>query len=288
MVTKDHRQISLRRQCELLNFSRSKVFYQGAQESEENLNYMRLMDQMYLDQPTYGYRRMTAVLRRMGHKVNDKRIHRLMKLMGLEAIYPKPRTGIPFAGHKKYPYLLRNRKPSGPNQVWSMDITYIPMKLGFMYLMAVMDWWSRLVISWDLSNTMEAELCAKTADMGLRSSPQAPLIFNVDQGSQFTSCVFVETVESHAVAVSMDGRGRALDNVFIERLWRSLKYEDIYIRDYEDPFCLRAGVERWFKHYNRNRPHQALGYATPWEYHFGPDKFGAKIPKWSSDKELKT
>jgi len=154
MVVKGHRQISLRRQCELLNISRSKVFYQGAQESEENLHYMRLIDEIYMDQPVYGYRRMTAVLQRMGFQVNEKRIQRLMRLMGLEAVYPKPRTSIPMPGHKKYPYLLRNRKPTGPNQVWSMDITYVPMKMGFMYLMAVMDWWSRLVITWELSNTM--------------------------------------------------------------------------------------------------------------------------------------
>ncbi len=288
MVVNDHPQISLRRQCELLNISRSKVFYQGAQESEENLRYMRLIDQIYMDRPVYGYRRMTAVLERMGHKVNEKRIHRLMKLMGLEAIYPKPRTSIPMAGHRKYPYLLRNRKPTGPNQVWSMDITYIPMKIGFMYLMAVMDWWSRLVISWELSNTMEAELCAKTAEESLRSAKQKPLIFNVDQGSQFTSNVFVDTIESYAVAVSMDGRGRALDNVFIERLWRSLKYEEIYINDYEDAFCLRDGIDRWFEHYNGDRPHQALGNATPKEFHYKAKKFGATLPPWSQEIGVKT
>lgn len=283
MVHKGHRQISLRRQCELLQISRSKVFVQGAQEPAENLRYMRLIDQIYLDQPVYGYRRMTAILRRLGHPVNEKRVHRLMKLMNLEAVYPKPKTSIPMAGHRKYPYLLRHRKPSGPNQVWSMDITYIPMKLGFMYLMAIMDWWSRMVIAWDLSNTMEAELCAKTADMGLRSSTHKPLIFNVDQGSQFTSNVFIDTVESYAVAVSMDGRGRALDNVFIERLWRSLKYEDIYLQDYEDGLRLRQGVDRWFRHYNGHRPHQALGYATPKEYHFKPEQFGATTPAWGNE-----
>ena len=287
MVVKGHRQISLRRQCELLNISRSKVFYQGAQESEENLHYMRLIDEIYMDQPVYGYRRMTAVLQRMGFQVNEKRIQRLMRLMGLEAVYPKPRTSIPMPGHKKYPYLLRNRKPTGPNQVWSMDITYVPMKMGFMYLMAVMDWWSRLVITWELSNTMEAEICAKTAGVGLSASKHTPLIFNVDQGSQFTSNVFIDTIESYAVKVSMDGRGRALDNVFIERLWRSIKYEDIYLRGYEDGLCLHQGLERWFDHYNNHRPHQALDYATPWDWHFTAQKYGATIPTWIDDEELK-
>jgi len=288
MVSKGHRQISLRRQCELLDVSRNRVSDQGAQESDENLQYMRLIDQIYMDHPVYGYRRMTAVLERMGHQVNVKRVHRLMKLMGLEAIYPKPGISVPMAGHRKYPYLLRNRKPTGPNQVWSMDITYIPMQMEFMYLMAVMDWWSRLVITWELSNTMEAELCAKTADVSLGTSKHTPLIFNVDQGSQFTSNVFVDTIESYAVAVSMDGRGRALDNVFIERLWRSLKYEEIYLRDYEDARCLRKGLERWFDHYNKQRPHQALNYATPWELHSTPVKFGATMPAWIGDLKLKT
>lgn len=286
MVQRGHRQISLRRQCQLIWVNRSKLDYEGAQESAQNLDLMKRIDQIYLDQPVYGYRRMTQVLRRQSIPVNAKRVRRLMRLMGLEAVYPKARTSLPAPGHKKYPYLLKGRRPSAPNQIWCMDITYVPMRLGFMYLMAIMDWWSRYVIVWDVSNTMEAESCAATLQRGLEASGSRPHIFNTDQGSQFTSEDFTGLLEAAGVQVSMDGRGRALDNVFIERLWRSVKYEDIYLREYGRGDELQAGLLKWFDHYNQDRPHQALGYATPWEYHHQSERYGASPASWWQDGRL--
>ena len=266
--------------------SRSKVYQEPARESAENLDLMKRIDRLYLKEPTFGYRRVTAMLRRQGLRINEKRVYRLMGVMGLEAIYPKPRTSVPAPGHRVFPYLLRHRRPHGPNQVWSMDITYIPMKLGFMYLMAVMDWWSRYVLAWDVSNTMEAELCVQTVEAALRHAKASPYVFNTDQGSQFTSELFTGHLASESVLISMDGRGRALDNVFIERLWRSVKYENIYLQDYETGQALTTGLDEWFTRYNSVRPHQSLGYATPWEYHYQGENHGAQPAPWWSEGGL--
>ena len=280
MVESDHRPMSVRRQCTLLGVHRSSFYYQGIPESQENLKLMKRIDQLYLEDPVYGYRRMTVMLRREGHQINHKRVSRLMGLMGLEAIYPRPRTSTPGKNHKVYPYLLRKRRAEGPNQVWSMDITYIPMKHGFMYLMAIIDWWSRYVISWQLANTMEAGLCVETLRKGIRKIGNKPHIFNTDQGTQFTSDRFTKVLKKREILISMDGRGRALDNVYIERLWRSLKYEDIYLREYADTMALEVGIRAWFQKYNRKRPHQSLKNATPWEYHYQSEEHGAQEASW--------
>jgi putative transposase len=275
---------SLRAQCRLLSVSRSGYYSPACPESPENLRRMRRIDELHLRHPVYGSPRLTAELRREGWAVNPKRVVRLMGVMGLEAIYPKSSTGEPEPGHKIYPYLLRGKALTGPDQVWSADITYIPMRLGFMYLVAVMDWWSRSVLAWRLSNTMEAAFCVAAWEAALvraqRLGHPAPAGANSDQGSQFTSAEYLEAVEAAAGRVSMDGRGRCLDNVFIERLWRSLKYEDIYLRDYENGPTLIAGVGKWFRHYNDCRPHQALHYSTPGELYRSPESYGAKPAAW--------
>ena len=227
---------------------------------------MRLIDEQYTRTPFYGRLRMTAYLRRLGETVNHKRVRRLMKVMGLSAVYPKPRTSVQAQDHKVYPYLLRGVSVTHPNQVWSSDITYIPMRQGFMYLTAVLDWHSRYVISRQVSNTMDAEFCLWA--LGRALSTGCPDIFNTDQGAQFTAQRFTSAVEEAGSRMSMDGRGRALDNVFVERLWRSVKYEDIYLRDYETGYDLLEGLERYFDFYNNERPHQSLGYRTPAAVHF--------------------
>ncbi len=267
MIDAQHHLFSIRRQCELLGLNRATYYYVPAQESDYNLQLMRLIDEQYLKTPFYGYPRMTAHLRRQGHQVNPKRIRRLMRKMGLQAIYPQRRTTIAAPGHKIYPYLLRNLEISHPNQVWSSDITYIPMRRGFMYLVAVIDWYSRYVLAWQLSNTLEGHFCLEALAQALIHG--RPQIFNTDQGSQFTAQAFTDRLEKEGIRVSMDGRGRALDNVFIERLWRSLKYEDIYLRDYATVPQLEAGLDRYFVFYNHERPHQSLGYDVPVNIHFG-------------------
>lgn len=224
---------------------------------------MRLLDEQYLKTPFYGSRRMTEALRGRGYIVNRKRVRRLMRLMGLEAIYPKPRTSDPAPGHKKYPYLLGGITIDRPGQVSAADITYIPMARGFLYLVAVIDWHSRFILSWRLSNTMEASFCAEA--LGDSFAYGLPEIFNTDQGSQFTSEDFLSILENSPVKISMDGRGRWIDNVFVERLWRSLKYEEVYLRAYDSTAEARAGIAAWIEFYNFERPHQALGYRTPWE-----------------------
>jgi putative transposase len=274
--------ISIRRQCELIGLNRASLYYQPASETEFNLKLMRLIDRQYLKTPYYGYPKMTAHLRREGYTVNPKRIRRLMRKMGLMAIYPKPRTTISAPENKVYPYLLRGLAITRPNQVWSTDITYIPMQKGFMYLVAVMDWWSRYVLGWRLSNTLEAAFCVDAWEAALRAGRQAPLVSNTDQGSQFTSPMFIDAVESAGVEVSMDGRGRWIDNRFIERLWRSAKYEDIYLQDYGDGLAAGRGLGRWFDGYNQERPHQALGYATPAEVYHDPGAHGAQPASWQA------
>jgi putative transposase len=266
MIELNHPRLSVRRQCELMGLSRSSVYYQPACETAENLHLMRRMDEQYLKTPFYGSRRMTVWLNRQGCAVNRKRVQRLMRLMGLEAIYPRPRTSIVNPSHKIYPYLLRDLAIIHPHQVWSTDITYIPMPQGFMYLVAILDWYSRYVLSWRLSNTLEGSFCLEALEEALALGK--PRIFNSDQGVQFTSLEFTGRLETAGIAISMDGRGRALDNVFVERLWRSVKYEDVYIKDYGSVAELEIGLTEYFQLYNHHRPHQSLNYQTPAWVHF--------------------
>jgi putative transposase len=253
--------LSVRRQCELLGLSRSSLYYEPARETGEDLRLMRRIDEQYTACPFYGSRRMTAWLIEQGEEVNRKRVQRLMRVMGLEAVYPKPRLSVAGRGHKIYPYLLRGVKIERPDQVWSTDITYVAMTSGFMYLAAVIDWFSRYVIAWKLSNTLDGSFCLEMLDEALKGG--RPEVFNTDQGVQFTAAAFTGRLESAGVAVSMDGRGRALDNVFVERLWRSVKYEDIYLRGYEAVPELYQGLGRYFIFYNNERLHQSLDYRTP-------------------------
>ena len=258
--------MSISRQCALLQVPRSSVYYTpNTSEFPENLALMRLIDEQYLKTPFYGSPRMTWWLNQQGYCVNPKRVARLMRVMGLQATLPGPHTSKPHPEHVKYPYLLRGMEIGAPCEVWSADITYIPMQRGFMFLMAVMDWFSRYVIAWDVSNSMESGFCVATLKRALKKA--RPNIFNTDQGSQFTSDGFTGTLTKAGVRISMDGCGRALDNVFIERLWRSVKYEDIYLRDYVDGHALHAGLTRYFRFYNHQRPHSALGNNTPASYH---------------------
>jgi putative transposase len=272
-------ELSLERQCELLDISRSGYYYEPVAASAENLALMRRLDELHLARPVYGSRRLTALLQREGQGVNRKRVVRLLRLMGVEAVYPKRSLSTPAPGHRIYPYLLNGLEISGPDQVWCSDITYVPMAYGFMYLVAVMDWWSRYVVGWELSNSLDSEFCIRawTAAVG-RGRP--PLIANTDQGSQFTSEAYLEAVEAVGVDVSMDGRGRWIDNRFIERLWRSVKQEDIYPQDYADGLTAHRGLARWFEDYNTQRPHQALDYATPGEWYHAPESYGAKPAAW--------
>ena len=263
----DHPQLSICRQCELLGLARASFYYEPATETEENLRLMRLIDEQYTAQPVYGSRRMTVWLQGQGHAVNRKRVQRLMRRMGLEAIYPKPKLSAPGQGHKVYPYLLRGVTIGRVDQVWSTDITYVPLAHGFMYLAAVIDWYSRYVIAWRLSNTLEGAFCLELLDEALARG--RPEVFNTDQGVQFTAEAFTARLVAAGVAVSMDGKGRCLDNVFVERLWRTVKYEDIYLRGYETVPQLRQGLGRYFPFYNDERPHQALDYRTPAEVYRG-------------------
>ena len=255
--------MSIAHQCELLNLNRSTYYLPPAVESAENLRLMRKIDEQYLKTPFYGSRRMTAVLERAGESVNRKRIQRLMRMMGLEGLFPGRRTTVAVPGAKVYPYLLRDRTLSRIDEVWSSDITYVPMKHGFMYLTAVIDWYSRYVLSWRLSNTLDSGFCLEALDEAL--SRGRPEIFNTDQGSQFTSREYTSRLEEAGVAVSRDGRGRALDNVFVERLWRSVKYEDIYIKSYDKVSELAMGLTAYFQFYDEDRLHQSLDYQTPGE-----------------------
>jgi putative transposase len=237
------------------------LYYEPAEESAENLRLMRLLDEQYTACPFYGSRRLTAWLMQQGEAVNRKRVQRLLRLMGLEAIYPKPRLSVPGRGHRIYPYLLRGVRIERPNQVWSTDITYVRLPSGFMYLAAVIDWYSRYVLAWRLSNTLDGSFCLEMLDEVL--SRGRPEVFNTDQGVQFTAAAFTDRLQSAGVAVSMDGRGRCLDNVFVERLWRTVKYENIYLQGYETVPELEQGLGRYFWFYNEERLHQALDYRTP-------------------------
>jgi len=253
--------LSLSRQCQLLGLSRAALYYRPVAVSDYELELMALIDRQYLRTPFYGSRRMTAWLQTQGHLVNRKRVQRLMGLMGLEAIYQRPHTSRPAAEHRTYPYLLRGLVIERVNQVWAADITYIPMARGFLYLVAVMDWASRYVLAWRLSNLLDASFCIEALEEAL--SRGRPEIFNTDQGSQFTDEDFTGVLCTHGVAISMDGRGRFSDNIFVERLWRSLKYEEVYLKAYQDVAEARHGIASYFNFYNHERLHQALGYRAP-------------------------
>jgi putative transposase len=271
MIEPHHVQLSIRRQCELVDLHRSTLYYQPAGESAFNLHLMRLIDEQYLKTPFYGWPRMTAHLHRQGYQVNHKRVQRLMQKMGLQAIYPQRQTSIAAQGHRVYPYLLRNQTITRPNQVWSADITYIRMLRGFMYLVATIDWYSRYVLAWQLSNTLDGLFCLDALDLALAQGK--PDIFNTDQGAQFTATGFTSRLEAAGVRISMDGRGRALDNVFVERLWRSVKYEHVYLYEYASVPELEKGLEQYFTFYNHERPHQSLSYQTPAEVHHASETY---------------
>jgi len=266
LIEAAHPQISIARQCDLVGLPRSTYYYHTQGESAENLTLMRLLDQQYTDTPYYGIRRMTAWLRSQGYAVNHKRVARLLHTMGLETIYPKPRLSQPHPAHRVYPYLLRGVPITRVNQVWSTDITYIRLHGGFIYLVAVMDWFSRYVLSWAVSITMDVSFCLEALDQALEVA--RPDIFNTDQGAQFTSHDFTERLAAAGILISMDGRGRALDNVFVERLWRTVKYEEVYLKDYETPREAMQGLATFFVRYNEWRQHQALDYRTPAAIYF--------------------
>jgi len=262
LVDRDHRVPSIRKQCQLLGLSRSGVYREPSPANENDLALMRRIDELFTAWPFLGSRRMAAMLRAEGWPVNRKRMQRLMRRMGIAALGPKPRTTKPAPGHRVFPYLLRNLAIDRPNQVWAADITYVPIGRGFLYLVAVIDWASRAVLAWRLSNTMDVSFCVSALEEALARFGK-PEIFNTDQGSQFTSAAFTGTLTAAGIRISMDGRGRWMDNVFIERLWRSLKYEDIYLKGYADGREARIGIGLWMTFYNSCRPHQALASRTP-------------------------
>jgi putative transposase len=276
MIEPGHPELSVVRQCDLVSISRSGFYYQPTRETPLNLTLMRLIDVQFLETPWYGSRQMARHLRREGYTVGRKRVRRLMAKMGLEPIYQRPRTTVPHPGHQVYPYLLREMVIDRPNQVWCADITYIPMRRGFLYLVAVMDWSTRKVLSWRVSNTMDVEFCIEALEEALARF-RRPDIFNTDQGSQFTSPRFTGVLREAGVRISMDGRGRWMDNVFIERLWRSLKYECIYLHAFETGSELRAGLTSWIGYYNARRPHSTLAGRTPDEVYeeTGTEKLAA-------------
>ncbi len=263
MVEPEHPKLSLSRQCALLGISRSSVYYRARRVDESDLKLMGLIDRQYLQTPFYGSRKITVWLRALGYRVNRKRVQRLMKLMGITAVYRRPNTSKPAPGHKVYPYLLRGVTVSRVNQAWGADITYIPMAHGFLYLVAIIDWYSRCVLAWRLSNTLDVHFCLDALEEAL--SKGTPEIFNTDQGSQFTSEAFTGMLLQRGIQVSMDGKGRCRDNIFVERLWRSVKYEEVYLKAYQNVPEARAGIGAYMGFYNEERPHQALGYRTPRE-----------------------
>lgn len=261
-IEKDHPRLSLRRQCRLLSLSRSTLYYAPVGESAANLELMALIDRQFLETPWYGSRQMARWLQRQGHAVGRHRVRRLMRKMGLTPIYQPPKTSQPHPEHKVHPYLLKDMTIDRPNQVWCADITYIPMRRGFLYLVAIMDWATRKVLAWRLSNTMEADFCVEALEEAMARYGR-PEIFNTDQGSQFTSLDFTGALKDAEVKISMDGRGRWIDNRFIERLWRSLKYECVYLHAFETGSEARRGIGGWIDHYNRERPHSGIGGLTP-------------------------
>ena len=267
MIDAEHLSLSIRRQCELLELNRSSYYYLPAKESVLNLDLMKQIDKQYMITPFYGYRKMTVYLQGQEYPINRKRVRRLMNLMGIQAVAPRPRTSQPGKAHKIYQYLLRGAKITHSNQVWSADITYIPMKLGFMYLVAVMDWHSRYVLSWEISNSLDGDFCQDAPDRALNKYGK-PEIFNTDQGVQFTAKSFTGRLKEAEIKISMDGRGRFVDNIFIERLWRSVKHENIYLNEYESGVELATGLADYFDFYDHDRYHQSLDYRRPAEVYF--------------------
>ena len=267
MIERGHA-LAVTHQCELLALSRSSVYHRPAPVSQRDLEAMRLLDEAHLRYPFYGSRRLSDWLGGRGVKANRKRVRRLMRLMGLEALYPRPRTSRPGKGHKVYPYLLRDLTVERPNQVWAADICYLPMARGFLYLVAVMDWYSRKVLAWRLSNALNGDFCVEAVEDALAHFG-SPEIFNTDQGAQFTGSAFTDVLKGAGVAISMDGKGRWVDNVLVERLWRSVKYEEVYLHAYEGVAAARAGLGRYFRFYNAERRHQGLGRRTPDEVYAG-------------------
>lgn len=265
-----HPGLSVSRQCELLGLNRSTLYYERRPEESLNFELMHIIDQLHTDCPYYGYRKITEILQRAGHEVNHKRVVRLMKLMGIVALYPQKKLNLSAPGHNIYPYLLRGVEITRPNQVWGVDITYIRMRQGFLYLVAILDWFSRLVLAWRLSNSLDASFCVEALEAALRIA--APEIHNSDQGSQFGSEGYTSLLKKHGVAISMDGRGRAFDNIFTERLWRSVKYEEVYLRDYFDGRDAFTKLGDYFNRYNHRRPHESLDYRTPMEVYEGKEK----------------
>jgi putative transposase len=263
MIDRQHPSLSLVRQCALLGVSRSGLYYRPVGISDEDLFLMKLIDRQYLNTPFYGARRMAAWLKTQGRKVNRKHVQRLMSLMGIKVIYRHPRTSRPAKGHRIYPYLLKGMTITRPNQVWAADITYVPMMRGFLYLVVVIDWYSRYVLAWRLSNTLSVDFCVDALEEALTKG--RPDIFNTDQGAQFTSEEFTGLLNKHRIRISMDGKGSYSDNLFIERLWRTVKYEEVYLKAYQDGREARAGLGEYFRFYDTERPHQALGYRTPAE-----------------------
>jgi len=266
-IQPENQQLSVRRQCGLLGLASASYYYAPQPESAENLNYLRLLDEEYTRNPFYGVRKMTVRLQQQGHCVGPKRVRRLLRAMGLMAVYPKPRLSLNPLAHRRFPYLLKGVLIVRPNQVWSTDITYIRLRGGFVYLAAVLDWYSRYVLAWELSITLEADFCVAVLERALTG--QRPEIFNTDQGVQFTSAPFQAPLLAAQVRLSMDGRGRAFDNIFVERLWRSVKYEEVYLKDYRNVAEARHGLDQYFGFYNEQRIHQALDYRTPQSVHFG-------------------
>jgi len=262
MIEPGHAGLSVGKQCALLSISRSSFYYTPKGESEMNLALMRRIDEQFLETPFFGVRQMTWHLRNEDHRVNEKRVRRLMRLMGLMPIYQKPNTSKPAKGHKIWPYLLKALRVDRPNQVWAADITYLPMRRGFLYLVAIMDWSTRKVLAWRISNTLEADFCVEALNEATTRFG-SPEIVNTDQGSQFTSFAWTDRLRRMGVRISMDGKGRFLDNIFVERLWRSLKYECVYLHAWETGSQARAGVRKWMEFYNKTRPHSALGGKPP-------------------------
>lgn len=269
LVEPNHPQISLTRQCELLNLARSSWYYQSVAVDPYELHLMNLLDRQYTATPFYGIRRLTAWLRTQGELVNHKRVARLMRQMGIEAIYPRPRTTTAVNPARRYPYLLKGWVIDAPNLVWSTDITYIRLTGGFVYLVVIMDWFSRYVLSWQLSNTLDVHFCLVALQLALQVGH--PQIFNSDQGSQFTSAVFTGYLESQQIQISQDGQGRAFDNIFVERLWRSVKYEEVYLKEYDNVAVAIQSLGAYFEFYNHQRLHQALNYQVPSAVYFSKE-----------------
>ena len=273
MVEPENENIPIIRQCELLGLNRSSFYYQKEAEKEEDAVLMRLLDEQYTRTPFYGYRRMTHYLRSKGFRVNPKRVRRLMRKLGLEAIYPKPNLSKPGKEHLKFEYLLRGVEINRSNQVWATDITYIRLKNGFVYLLVILDWFSRFVIEMEVSNSLESGVFVECLKRALEKGK--PDIFNSDQGSQFTALVWLTVLQTNNIRISMDGRGRCFDNIFVERLWRTVKYEEVYLKEYRDVWEAEENLRKYFDFYNHERPHQSLGYKTPFEFY----QAGLKIRK---------